>query len=161
MTKSVLAGLLAVAIGAGALQTQQLNAQERTPLPGQGAVVAAPDVPVTETSLGQVRLPRKVMANGEPLAAGTYQVRLTVATASPDVVGQTKSYERWAEFVRGGQVRGREVVTIIPAAEIGKIAKDAAPRSGGSKVEMLKGNEFLRVWLNRGGVHYLVHLPPA
>jgi hypothetical protein len=161
MTKWFLTGLLAVAIGAGVLQTQQIYAQERAPLPGQGAVVAAPDVPVSETSLGQVRIPRKVMANGEPLAAGTYQVRLTTTAASPDAVGQTKTYERWVEFVRGGEVRGREVVTIIPAGEIATVAKDPAPADGGSKVEMLKGNEFLRVWFNRGGVHYLMHLPPA
>ena len=26
---------------------------------------------------------------------------------------------------------------------------------------MLKGDEYLRVWINRGGVNYLIHLPPA
>jgi hypothetical protein len=26
---------------------------------------------------------------------------------------------------------------------------------------MLKGDEYLRVWINRGGVNYLLHLPPA
>lgn len=161
MMKSVLTGLAAVAIGAGLLQIQPITAQERAPLPGQGAVVEAPEIPATETSLGQVRIPRRVMANGEPLAAGTYQVRLTATAATPDVVGQTKNYERWGEFVRGDQVRGREVVTIIPAGEIDKVAKDPAPPEGSSKVEMLKGNEFLRVWVRRDGVHYLVHLPPA
>jgi len=25
----------------------------------------------------------------------------------------------------------------------------------------LKGDEYLRVWINRGGVNYLVHLPVA
>jgi hypothetical protein len=26
---------------------------------------------------------------------------------------------------------------------------------------MLKGNEYLRVWITRGGHHYLVHLVPT
>jgi hypothetical protein len=26
---------------------------------------------------------------------------------------------------------------------------------------MLKGDEYLRVWINRGGVNYLIHMPPA
>ena len=26
------------------------------------------------------------------------------------------------------------------------------------RVEVLRGNEFLRVWINRGGNHYLIHL---
>jgi hypothetical protein len=31
----------------------------------------------------------------------------------------------------------------------------------GSRVEMLKGGEFLRVWIARDGNNYLIHLPPA
>jgi hypothetical protein len=26
---------------------------------------------------------------------------------------------------------------------------------------MLRGNEYLRVWFNRGGTHYLIHFPLA
>jgi hypothetical protein len=26
---------------------------------------------------------------------------------------------------------------------------------------MLKGGEYLRVWISRNGVQYLIHLPPA
>jgi hypothetical protein len=26
---------------------------------------------------------------------------------------------------------------------------------------MLKGNDYLRVWINRGGTHYLVHFAVA
>ena len=29
----------------------------------------------------------------------------------------------------------------------------------GAKVEMLKGNDYLRVWINRAGVNYLIHFP--
>ena len=88
-------------------------------------------------------------------------MRLTAQEAKPDAVGQTEKLERWVEFVQGGQVRGREVVSIVPAAEISPVAEDSPPRAGGSKVQMLKGNDYLRVWINRGGTHYLIHLPAA
>lgn len=119
-------------------------------------------VPAGEATLGSVRLPRSVMADGKALKAGTYQVRLTAQAASPAVAGQTM--ERWVEFVQGGKVVGREVVSIVPAAE----AKDLQPgpdapasTRSGSKVEMLKGNDYLRVWINRAGVGYLIHMPPS
>ena len=41
------------------------------------------------------------------------------------------------------------------------VVKDAPPASGGSKVQMLRGNDYLRVWINRGGNHYLIHFPVA
>ena len=119
-------------------------------------------VPAAETSLGSVRIPRAVMANGQPLRAGTYQVRLTAEAAQPAAAGITM--ERWVEFVQGGKVVGREVVSMVPAGEM----KDLQPGpdggragSGSARVEMLKGNEYLRVWINRGGVNYLIHMPPA
>jgi hypothetical protein len=111
------------------------------------------------TSLGTVRITREVMADGKPLARGTYQVRLTAEEAKPDVPGQDSKLSRWAEFVQGGQVRGREVVSIVPQGEIGQIAQGRVPAAGTSKVELLKGNDYLRVWINRGGTHYLIHLP--
>ena len=38
--------------------------------------------------------------------------------------GQTPPLERWIEFVRGGKVVGREVVTIVPQSEIALVQKD-------------------------------------
>jgi hypothetical protein len=119
-------------------------------------------VPTTETALGSVRIPRSVKADGKDLKAGTYQVRLTARAASPAVPGQTM--ERWVEFVQGGKVVGREVVSIVPAAEVKDLQPGPdAPASTrtGTRVEMLKGNEYLRVWINRAGVGYLIHMPPA
>jgi len=26
---------------------------------------------------------------------------------------------------------------------------------------MLKGNDYVRVWVNRSGMNYILHLPPA
>lgn len=118
-------------------------------------------VPAAATALGSVSLPRGVLADGKPLRAGTYQVRLTADAAQPAVAGQ--QMERWVEFLRGGAVAGREVVSIIPAAELKDLnsqAKGPKPAAGGTRVEMLKGDEYLRVWINRRGVNYLIHLPP-
>ena len=119
-------------------------------------------VPAGETALGSVSLPRSVMADGKALKAGTYQVRLTTQAASPAVPGQTM--ERWVEFLQGGKVAGREVVSIVPASELKDLQpgpSGATQARAGSRVEMLKGDEYLRVWINRGGVNYLIHMPPA
>jgi hypothetical protein len=119
--------------------------------------------PAGDTALGDVKIPRNVKADGKPLPAGTYQVRLTAQTPTPAAAGITM--ERWVEFVQGGQVKGREVVSIIPAAEMkdlnstNKLGLKTAP--SGPRVEMLKGDDYLRVWINNGGVNYLIHLPPA
>ena len=97
----------------------------------------------------------------KPLAAGTYQLRLTAQAATPDAKGQTPSSERWVEFVQRGQVKGREVVTIVPQSEISQVQKDTPPKPNGSKFETLKGGDYTRLWINRGGNHYLLHLPTA
>ena len=84
--------------------------------------------PATEQSsqsgpvnLGEVRIPRDVRAGGEALPAGTYQVRVTEAPATPQAAGQTP------------------------------------PPAGGYRAEVLKGDDYLRLWFNRGGNHYLAH----
>lgn len=148
MKYSWLVGILAsvMLVGSAAAQTQTTG-----------------EVPTGPVALGAVTLPRAVTADGKPLAKGTYQVRLTPETAPP-AAGATTGLERWVEFVQGGQVRGREVVSIVPAGEV----KDLMPGPDGgraannaAKVELLKGNEYLRVWINRRGVNYLIHLPAA
>lgn len=120
------------------------------------------EVPAGEVALGSVTLPRAVTADGKPLAKGTYTVRLTAQNATAPAPGASPNLERWVEFVQGGQVKGREVVSIVPAGEV----KDLMPGPEGgkavmnaAKVELLKGNDYLRVWINRRGVNYLIHLP--
>ena len=108
-------------------------------------------------NLGSVNIPRAVKADGQSLAAGTYQVRITETPATPPAPGQTPQYERWAEFMRGGKVVGREVVTVVPASDIKQVAEMTPPPSGGSRAEVLKGGDYLRLWINRGGNHYLIH----
>ena len=109
--------------------------------------------------LGTVRLPKGVKVDGKDIAPGSYQVRLTSDEAKPDARGSSEKLERWVEFVKGGSVVGREVVSIVPAAEAKLVQKDTPPASGGAKVETLKGGDYVRVWFNKAGTYYLVHLP--
>lgn len=141
-------------VGPAIAALMSVGAAAQTTQPGQ--------VPSGETALGSVRIPRAVMANGQTLRAGTYQVRLTPETAQPTVPGI--QMERWVEFLRGGQVVGREVVSIIPQGEMNDLHGEATgprPSTGSTRVEMLKGDDYLRVWINRRGVNYLLHMPPA
>src|SRR5947208_13249888 len=111
--------------------------------------------------LGTVHLTKKVMADGKPLSPGTYQVRLTSDAPKP-AVGETPNAEKYVEFVRGGKVVGREVATVVSAADIGKIAKGPRPKgNNASRVDTLKGGDYVRVWLVKGGNNYIINMPPA
>lgn len=147
-----------VGILAGTLFAGDALAQHKVPNQ-QPTTAATPEVPTGDVALGSVRITRSVTADGKPLPAGTYTVRVTAQEARPEAIGTTEALERWAEFVQGGQVRGREVVSIVPASEAKIVAKDAPPRAGGAKVQMLRGNDYMRVWFNKAGHHYLIHLP--
>lgn len=142
---------------AGTLLAGNVLAQHKAPNQ-QPNTATAPETPAGDVALGSVRIGRAVTADGKALPAGTYTVRVTGQEAKPEAVGTTEALERWAEFVQRGQVKGREVVSIVPAAEAKVVAKDPAPRPGGSKVDVLRGNDYLRVWFNKGGNHYLIHL---
>ena len=118
---------------------------------GMAAQQTAPGnvkVPRGKISLGSVELPWRVMADGRTLVSGTYDMRVTADSAKPDAPGQLAVLERWVEFRQGDEVKGREVVSIVPQSEISDIAKSAPPVSGTARVEMLKDNEYLRVWVN-------------
>jgi hypothetical protein len=149
-------------VGAVASVLFVASAAAYTPSQTQGGSTA--QVPAGESVLGTVSIPRAVLADGKPLPAGRYTVRLTAQTA-PAAPGASEQLERWVEFVQGGQVRGRELVSIVPAGEEKETmpGPDMPGRLGrtGQRVEMLKGGEFLRVWIARGGNNYLIHLPPA
>jgi hypothetical protein len=110
------------------------------------------------TSLGSVTINHKVKADGQPLAAGTYQVRLTEEVAKPGV-GQSPDAERYVEFVRAGKVVAREVATVVSDADVKTIVKGPSPAKGGSRVDVLKGNDYVRVWINRAGNNYIINLP--
>jgi hypothetical protein len=115
----------------------------------------------TAMALGTVHLPKGLKADGKDLPAGTYQVRLTADEAKPDAKGSSEVLERWVEFVQAGQVKGREVVSIVPAGEAKLVQKDTPPPANGSKIETLKGGDYMRLWINKGGAYYLVHFAKA
>ena len=106
---------------------------------------------------GGIDIPRMVYLNGEPLAAGAYTLRLGEGGAPP-VGGEPPESTRWIEFVRDSDnsVAGRGLAAAIPDTEIQEVAKSWVPRNQASVDELL-GGEYIRVWLNRGGVSYLVH----
>ena len=145
---------------AGSLYASDARAQHKAPnqQPPQEKDVTAP---AGDLALGSVRLPKGVTADGKPLAPGTYQVRLTTQEAGPAAVGITEPLERWVEFVQAGTVKGREVVSIVPQSEVKMVVKDPPPAPGASKVQTLKGNDYVRVWFNKSGNHYLIYLPAA
>jgi hypothetical protein len=143
--------------GAAATLSLVVIVAAHTPTHAQGAV------PSGESVLGTVTIPRAVTADGKPLGPGAYTLRLTAQ--SPEAApGLNQSRERWVEFVRGGKVVAREIASIVPAAEVKETmpGPDMPGKGGasGARVEMLKGGEFLRIWITRGGNNYLLHLPP-
>ena len=146
MKRVMFATMLVAAWAAGSVAAQQQPAK-------------ASDSGVTV--LGTVHIGRNVMADGKPLPAGTYQVRLTGQEAGPPAIGVTEKLERWVEFVQGGTAKGREVASILPAAEAKLVAKDAPPPANGVKLQTLKGGDYMRVWFNKGGNHYLIYFPVA
>jgi hypothetical protein len=77
------------------------------------------------------------------------------------VVGESADSEKWVEFVQGGQVKGKELATVVTGADVKTISKEKAPAAGTARVDMLKGADYLRVWINHGGTHYLIHLTLA
>jgi len=152
---SLAQGKLAAAADSSSLVQEPAAASQEPGKPGQKA-------DATQARLGSIRLPKNVLADGKPLPAGTYQLRLTGEEASPTPAGQTPGAERWVEFLRGSKVVGRELATVVPDSEIGQIAEGhGKPARNGQRVDLLKTQKYWRVWMHRGANHYLIHLPPA
>lgn len=118
----------------------------------QAEIQEAREAAVARAARGDVTIPRAVSLDGKPLAAGTYSLRLAEEAPSP------AGTERWVEFLSDGTVAGRGLAVVIPDASVREVAKSPAPRNE-ARVEELRGGEYIRVWLNRNGVNYLVHMP--
>jgi hypothetical protein len=125
-----------------------------------GAVAGSRAGQADETGviIATVRIGYPVLANRQPLPNGTYQIRLTDQRPALHP-GQSAESALWVELVRNDDVIAREVATVIGEEEIGVIAKCAPPRPGEARVEMLRGGDILRVWVNHRGTHYLLHFP--
>jgi len=110
MKQLVLVGALMGALSVGTAYAQEKGAKPDTGAQGHTAPKAqpntapAPTAPAGELALGSVNLPKSVKADGKPLPAGTYTVRLTAQAASPDAKGQSQGLERWVEFLQYHQI---------------------------------------------------------
>jgi hypothetical protein len=115
---------------------------------------SAPASPAAGQVLATVRIPQAVLANGQPLPAGTYDLRLTNEWLTPMT-------ERWVELVANGSVVAREIAVVLRDDDLPAIGASSVPGRIGTRVEMLKGGEYLRVSVKRAGERerYLVHLP--
>jgi hypothetical protein len=139
---AVLAGVMAVGVTVVGAQTSGMAAKK-------------------SASLGSVTISRNVEADGKPLTKGTYMLRISDEMPTP-VVGQSADETRWVEFVQGGAVKGREMATVLTKDALKAMTKeDAATAPGTAKVELLKGDDYLRVWVNHAGTQYLIHLAIA
>lgn len=122
-----------------------------------GALVMPFAVQAQGESLGTVRLPAQVSANGQALPAGTYTLRLSSDPVTP-VVGQGPQAAKWVEFVQAGQVKGKELASVVDPADVKAVAKRTPPAAGRVLVQGLRGADYVRVWVNRAGTQYLIHL---
>jgi hypothetical protein len=108
--------------------------------------------------LATVRIAEPALADGRPLAPGTYQVRLRDERPAPRP-GQSADAQQWVEFVAGGSVIAREVAEVIRDDDRPDIGASAERAAEGVRVQRLKGGDFLRISVKRQGIRYLIHLP--
>jgi hypothetical protein len=123
-----------------------------------GGQTLAPSAADSGEVIATIRVAHPVLANGAPLPTGTYQVRLTNERPKP-APGQSPDAARWIALVAHDTVVAREVAIVIQAEDIAAVAKSSPPGPGEVRVELLRGDEFLRIWINHLGTHYLIHLP--
>jgi hypothetical protein len=109
-------------------------------------------------ALAAVRITQSVMVNGYPLAAGLYELRLTNEHPTP-LPGQSSGAERWVEFVANGSVVAREAAVVLRDDDLPSEGASSVRARGGTRVELLKGGEFLRISVTRGAERYLIYLP--
>jgi hypothetical protein len=108
--------------------------------------------------IGTVHIPKAAVANGAGLPAGTYTMR--VSDEQPTVpVGQAPDAEKWIEFVQGGKVVAKEMASVVTDAVMAaEVADRGRPKPNQTWLQTLKGGDYYRVWVNKGGNHYLVNL---
>jgi len=108
--------------------------------------------------LGTVRITQPVMAGGQILEPGTYEMRLTGEHVEP-LPGQSADAEQVVEFAKDGRVVAKDVAQVMPGST-GAIGTSGSASSQ-ARVERLKADDFVRVSVNREGERYLVYLPMA
>ena len=126
----------------------------------QSVIAAGQGLVPPTLALAQVRIPVTVTANGQPLPAGTYELRLAGGAPIPNA-GQSPDSQRFVEFVGGGSVVGRDVAEILRDSDLPAVGASAERAADGVRVDVLKGGDFVRVSVKREGTRYLIHLPVA
>src|SRR5664279_5634066 len=123
-----------------------------------GQVAAVGEHEAAKGMLGIVYVPRAVRADNRVLDAGAYRVRLAGEALKP-VAGETPNLERWVEFLQGDSVGARPwPQSFHPTVSI-RSRKDPRPEPGRVRIDILRRNDYLRLWINESGDHYLIHLP--
>jgi hypothetical protein len=121
---------------------------------GQSIQAPAADVKVLAT----VRITTPVMAGGTRLPPGTYDVRLTQERPTP-LAGQSPDAQRWVEFVADGKVIAREIAEVLRDDDLPAVGASSKTVRSGTRVELLKGGEFLRISVKRDRERYLIYVP--
>ena len=116
------------------------------------------DTAAEANMLATVRITSAVMANGALLPAGTYDVRLTPERPTP-LAGQSRDARQWVEFVADGKIVAREIAEVLQDDDLPAVGASSLPVHAGTRVDMLKGGEFLRISVKRERERYLIYLP--
>ena len=128
-----------------ALSVGSLNAQSSRTSAGDDNVLTT------------VRIPTAVKAGGTLLPAASYQLRLTGEHPAPG--GEQREVQEWVEFISNGKVVARELAEILYDDDRPAVGASAQKARTGTRVEMLKDREFLRVSVKRDNERYLIYLP--
>jgi hypothetical protein len=110
--------------------------------------------------LGTARITQPVMAGETMLQPGTYEIRLTGEHMAP-LPGQSEDAVQQIEFIANGTVAARYAAEVMTAGDVPVGTSGLSDTPARARVEMLKGDDFLRVSMTRGGERYLIHLPVA
>jgi len=107
--------------------------------------------------LTTVRIPTAVKAGGTLLPAASYQLRLTGEHSAPG--GEQREVQEWVEFISNGKVVAHELAEILYDDDRPAVGASAQKARTGTRVEILKDREFLRVSVKRDNERYLIYLP--
>ncbi len=124
-------------------------AQAQTPASTVGNEVAA-----------SVQIPVTVLADGKPVPPGKYSIRLTAERPGP-LPGQPVGAQQRVELLADGKVVAQEIAEVLKDEDLPAEGASSQHVQNGTRVEMLKGGEFLRISIKRDGARYLLYLPIA
>ena len=114
------------------------------------------------STLGTVRITQAVTAGGTTLQPGTYELRLTGEHMTP-LPGQSAEAVQQVEFIANGTVAAKYAAEVMTAGDVpvGTSGVTSGATTTRARFDMLKGGDFARVSVSRGGEKYLIHLPVA